>query len=344
MRASVVIRSYNRYQALAELLGLILGQKTSFDFEVVVVDQTTHATPAARTAILALARDPRVAWLTTPPLGGPAARNLGVRASVGEIIILIDDDDLPIGDDWLARHVANFADPQVIAVTGGERLKHGREPPYRNMPRARRRVLSLSPLMWQRVFCRIDVRKPVESVRGSNVAIRRSLIERVGLWDTGTRVEDELSFCYRLRARRRPAEIVLFDPAPRMLRRMDIPGGMDKRAMSVFRFARRHFDFFHGIVAHYHPWRFVLLYPVYALFLYGITADWRWDDVNRPKLQAIFELAGLAVGLPLVWLGWLASFLLGPRGGEHEPGLSEGRDQVTAARAAGKRFIADNSV
>ena len=81
----------------------------------------------------------------------------------------MDDDDLPEGDDWLAKHVANFADPACLAVTGGQRDLGKPDPPYPNMDRARH----------------------VETVHGGNTAIRRSVLERVGLWDECTPVEDE---------------------------------------------------------------------------------------------------------------------------------------------------------
>src|SRR5262245_33765831 len=93
-RVSVVVRSYNRLAALAELLDALLAQDHD-SFEVVVVEQSTvrPAEPAER--IAALARDERVTMLRHPPLGGPAARNVGVRAARGELLVFIDDDDLP---------------------------------------------------------------------------------------------------------------------------------------------------------------------------------------------------------------------------------------------------------
>lgn len=322
---SVVVRSYNRYEALAELLGALLAQKTTRSFEVVVVDQTTRATDAARARLAELARDPRVRLLPFPPLGGPRARNEGVRATRGALILLIDDDDLPDGDGWIDAHAKNFDDPHVVAVTGGERLEGGRQPPYRDMDRARRLVLSLSPLMWQRIYCRVDVRKEVESLRGSNVALRRSLIERVGLWDEGTPVEDELSFCYRLRARRQPGEKVLFDPEAQMLRRMNIPGGMDKRRMTPWRYAERHFTFFHAIVAHYHPLRFWLLYPAYVGLLLGVTTEWLWDDREGDASAAgkLATLGAFALSLPFAWLLW-GTRLLAKRI-KHGPAVHEPR-------------------
>src|SRR5688500_17121410 len=94
---SVVVRSYNRLAALVELLDRLRAQDHP-DFEVVVVEQSTErrAADAARIDALAAA-DPRIRILRSPPLGGPGARNAGVRAARGDVLVFIDDDDLPAG-------------------------------------------------------------------------------------------------------------------------------------------------------------------------------------------------------------------------------------------------------
>src|SRR4029079_17934702 len=173
-RISVIVRSYNRLPALAELLEALLAQDHD-SFEVVVIEQTTERAPADVARLAALARDPRIRILTHPPLGGPGARNAGVRSARGDLLVFIDDDDLPASTDWLRLHEANFGDPACLGVTG-RFVDDG--PPYVNMARARRQVLSFNVLKWQRVYARTDQRKRVESLMGGNVAIRRFTLER----------------------------------------------------------------------------------------------------------------------------------------------------------------------
>src|SRR4051794_7555081 len=69
-RLSVVVRSYNRLPALAELLEALLAQDHD-SFEVVVIEQSTIRVPHDVRRIDELARDPRVRVLSHPPLGGP---------------------------------------------------------------------------------------------------------------------------------------------------------------------------------------------------------------------------------------------------------------------------------
>lgn len=320
-RVSVIIRSYNRRRALCQLLHAVLSQRFT-DFEVVVVEQSTRLDPEVEPELAELARDPRVRVLHQPPLGGPRARNVGARAARGEILVLMDDDDLPLDDGWIDAHLVNFNDPNCVAVTGRwiPERPSGR-PPYRDMEAARRKVLSYTPvLMYQRVYAQVDRRRVVDSIFGGNVSIRREALARYGLWDECTSVEDELSLCYRFLRRRQPGEYAVFDPEAVMVRRVDIPGGMDKRYQSLLRYGWRHFEFLHNIIGHYFPVRFIALYPVYAGLLWYVMMDHLWmsEQVGRSPARKVAATVGVTLGLPLLCCAWLAR-LLGKRAREGAP-------------------------
>ena len=106
--ASIVVRSYNRLPALCELLEALLAQDApGVAFEIVVVEQSTQPpAPAVAARLAELAADPRVRVLRRPPLGGAGARNEGVRATRGRIVLLMDDDDLPGGPTRTASRSA----------------------------------------------------------------------------------------------------------------------------------------------------------------------------------------------------------------------------------------------
>lgn len=327
-RVSVVVRSYNRLATLSELLPVLLAQDHD-SFEIVVVEQSTVRPPADVARLDAIASDPRVRILRHEPLGGPRARNVGVRASRGEVIVFIDDDDLPVGRDWLRRHEANFADPRCLGATGRS-IWEGADPEapsYKNMDKARSRVLSFNFLKWQRVWVGADRRKIVESMHGGNAAIRRSTAERFGLWDECTMIEDEPSISFRINAGKRPDEYLVFDPEVLMVRRLNEPGGMAKRTLSGQAYARRVFTFMHNIIGHYFPVRFALLYPLYFLLTAHEASDWILNFSRRhPTLpRRLLALGGLYASLPLLWIGWLAaSWYQRLRHGEleHHPRLS----------------------
>jgi glycosyltransferase involved in cell wall biosynthesis len=310
--ASVVIRSYNRQPALCELLSALLAQDApGVRFEIVVVEQSTKpAAPEVLARLDELCADPRVRVLRRRPLGGAGARNEGVRATRGRIVLFMDDDDLPGGPTWLVTHLRNFDDPDCIAVSGRQVVGGGEtRAPYRNMEKARRQVMSYVPvLMWQRAWPRTDRRKRVVSMVGGNSAVRRSAMERFGLWDECTLIEDEQSFNYRVRRAKLPGEYMLFDPAPVMVRRFDVPGGMDKRHMTPRHMLRRIFDFQHDVLGHYFPVRFALLYPIYVIVAYAVAMDWVWNELaaRGTRRRRLWASVRLAAELPLVWTAWLS--------------------------------------
>ncbi|HEX4420318.1 MAG TPA: glycosyltransferase [Kofleriaceae bacterium] len=335
-RLSVIVRSYNRLPALAELLAALLAQDHD-SFEIVVIEQTTVRAPDDVARLDELARDPRVRVLIHPPLGGPGARNAGVRSARGDLLVFIDDDDLPATTDWLRRHEASFGDPRCLGVTG-QFVDDG--PPYVNMARARRQVLSFNVLKWQRVYARTDEKKRVESLMGGNAAIPRTTLERFGLWDECTPIEDEPSLSYRISAGKRDDEYLLFDPAPKMIRRLDVPGGMAKRTMSGPVYARRVFTFLHNIIGHYFPIRFALLYPAYIYFVAYHVIQWICSDSKKHQTLArrIWATAGIILALLPLWAVWVAEWWFRRiRDGEapHRPELSpSGGEPVSAALGA----------
>lgn len=307
-RASIVVGSHNRLDCLCELIERFLAQDFT-DFEVIVIEQSTRATAEQRQRLAELAHDPRIRICPRPPLGGAGARNEGCRLARADIIVAFDDDDLPASTSWLSTLLRNFDDPMCLGVSGRHILENGPIPPYANMARARRRVLSYSPLMWQRCFPRSDVRcETIENLMGGNSAVRRSVLERVGLWDAFARCENENSLWFRLRKQRRPGEYLVFDPDAVMIRRLDVAGGMAKRALGVLGFGWAMFEYFHKIIGYYHPLRFVALYPIYFAFFFWVICAWTWNESARYRgryLRAVLVLTGFALAQPVLWTVWL---------------------------------------
>jgi hypothetical protein len=98
-RVSVVVPTYQRADLLGEALASARAQ-TFADFELVVVDD--GSTDGTRAAVAGLARaDARIRYAWQPNAGVSAARNHGVRLARGEIVALLDADDV-----WRHDHLA----------------------------------------------------------------------------------------------------------------------------------------------------------------------------------------------------------------------------------------------
>src|SRR5215471_8388425 len=115
LTTSVLIPSFRRPAMLARCLRGLQAQTTPPD-EVFVIWQADDE--PTRTAAEALAGElPSLRVLHSPEAGVVPAENVALSAATGDVILLIDDDAVP-GPEWVARHLAHYADPTVGAVGG----------------------------------------------------------------------------------------------------------------------------------------------------------------------------------------------------------------------------------
>ncbi len=308
LKSTIVLRSYNRISACLEAASACLAQDY-VDFDLLILEQSESLSDPQRKQLETLAKHPRVTIAFRPPLGGPESRNEACRIATGDVIVMLDDDDLPASPGWLSALMKNFHDPKCLAVTG-RHLAGEKQPPYRFMRWAQKRVLSYSPLMWQRCCTRVDVRsQSIQNLHGTNSAIRRSVLQRFGMWDPCTTIEDENSLCFRILRGKSVDEYMVFDPEATIHRRLDIDGGLDKRQMTTSEYAHRIFVFLHNIIGHYHRTRFLALYPAYIGLLWWVTSEWILFESSHYQPRSLAEklLAStlLAVKLPILWPYWL---------------------------------------
>src|SRR5262249_35074273 len=108
VRASIVIPVRNRERTILDALQSALGQKTNFDFNVIVVDN--HSTDRT-TALLRDFDDPRLVHIV------PVRNDLGIGGCwneaiysnhCGRYVLQLDSDDLYANDGVLARIVAEL--------------------------------------------------------------------------------------------------------------------------------------------------------------------------------------------------------------------------------------------
>ena len=277
---SVVVRSYHRRDNMLALVRALLAQDYP-RFEVVVMEQSEWP-PDERAPLDQLANtDSRLRVLYSKPLGVGGARNAGWKAARFDVVLTIDDDDLPLGTQFIRGHAENYADPRVVAVTGRHVYAADERCGYRNRRRARRRCLSYNFFGYPHVYCRFDERvESVDWVHGSNGSVRRSVIERVGGWDDRATEHDEHPFCLPLHALLEPGERLVFDPRMVLLRNKDVPGGAAVRwagPRSTFQSWHR---YFHGLVTRHRPVRSRLLYPLFPLSSWFLAARWVWMDAR----------------------------------------------------------------
>src|SRR5262249_36355071 len=111
-RISVLVCTRNRGGRIAPCVRSILARPGA-DMELLVVDQS--ADEETRRGLEGI-RDPRLRYLRTPTRGLARARNVGIRASSGPIVLFTDDDCIA-EPDWVGAVIEEYdADPELDAV------------------------------------------------------------------------------------------------------------------------------------------------------------------------------------------------------------------------------------
>jgi glycosyltransferase involved in cell wall biosynthesis len=259
---TVAVRSYRRLPQLLELVPRLQQQRYP-RFEIVIIEQSVAERQRFRAELDALAADPRVRVLEYAPLGAAGARNEAARQSRGEILLFIDDDDIPLDPGWIMAHAKNYADPACVAVSGRHVLDVARDPAEYTTPRNVRLCLRYSWLKMPRGRTYHGQRiVGVTQVAGTNASIRKSAVERAGGWDDEAD-HDEDSFNFRFARIKHRSEYFVYDPEPAILRRLHIAGGLDRRQQDMYARLRVELRFSHAVIRRYFPVRFWTFYPLY---------------------------------------------------------------------------------
>jgi GT2 family glycosyltransferase len=202
---SVVICTRNRPDDLAACLASLDGQ-TRPPEEVVVVDASDDDGPARRVAAWAgSTRAPRVRVVRAAP-GLTRQRNLGVRASRGEVVTFLDD-DVVLAPGYLAAIAALFAgDPALGGAEGVVETPplHGR----RRLVNACRAAFGMNTLGRPRGvkrsgFVTYDAWpaavQAVDCLVGCNMSYRRAVLDRFRFdeWYDGYGLGEDCDFSYR---------------------------------------------------------------------------------------------------------------------------------------------------
>ena len=184
MKATVIVPTFNRAAALRRTLEALHLQVGRFgEFEVVVVDdcsgdETEEVVAAAKN------RGGRVRYMRHPRnMGRAVTRNDGILAASGDIVIFLDDDNVP-GNDFVRAHVechekvvaehvavmgnVSFADE---SIAGSNFARYVNEQYLGNRPRSARQDLDYENL-------------PARCFGTLNASVRREDAIRVGMFDT----------------------------------------------------------------------------------------------------------------------------------------------------------------
>jgi GT2 family glycosyltransferase len=219
---SIVIVSFNARDDLDRCLASLATAPPAIDHHILVVDNaSTDGTVAM------VRRDhPSVPVIGLPKNAGfAAANNAGIRATTGELILLLNSDTIvPAGAiDRLAACLgahpdAAAAGPRLVDGNGRAELSWGRM--IAPLTEARQKLtMTLYARRWGSVVRRIEAasrrERYVDWVSGACLLVRRPDAEAVGLLDERFFLyTEDVDFCAALRARGRR---ILFAPAAQVV-------------------------------------------------------------------------------------------------------------------------------
>jgi len=148
MNFSIVIPTYNRWDLVKECIDSILKTIDITDGEVIVVSNgCTDFTPGL---IASRYNNKNIYCIHWPkPLGYPKAVNMGMSAATGDVVILLNNDTVFLGNHWYEWLVEPFKTTPTAGVTGVIKRYQGGKP-------------------WILFFC---------------AAIKRDVINKIGLLD-----------------------------------------------------------------------------------------------------------------------------------------------------------------
>ena len=114
---SIVIPTYNRKEVLKECLDTLFNQNYQKDrYEIIVVnDGSTDGTDKLFEEYTK--KNSNLKFFTQENKGSYAARNVGTKNSIGEIICFTDDDCI-VDEDWVKNLVGAYTDENVGGVGG----------------------------------------------------------------------------------------------------------------------------------------------------------------------------------------------------------------------------------
>jgi GT2 family glycosyltransferase len=128
-RVSLVVCTKDKGHLLRQLSRALLAQDARIADLVIVSNNTTS--PHALETLRGLADHPKVKVLThDAPFNFSRLSNLGAAAASGDFLLFLNDDIVPVSDDWLGALLAPFREDPAVGVTGpllvypDERVQH----------------------------------------------------------------------------------------------------------------------------------------------------------------------------------------------------------------------------
>lgn len=185
-KASVIVCTYNRCESLRDTLSSLVHQcaDEGLDCDIIVVDN--NSTDGTKTVVEEVAgkSGKPVRYLFEPLQGKSHALNSGIRAACGDFIAFCDDDVIA-DSNWIQELYKAFVTFNADVVGGPVKPLWSSKPPkWLEDPARQFGPLAVLDRGERPIIAGEAERKAGNFLFGSNMAIRRSVFNEVGLFRT----------------------------------------------------------------------------------------------------------------------------------------------------------------
>jgi GT2 family glycosyltransferase len=237
MKVSIIIPTYNRNEMLCKTIANILLFEHQYH-ELIIVDQTKEHETQTRLYLDNLVSGKKIKYLYVDYPNLPNARNVGIQAASGDIILFFDD-DVEINKDTIPSHVSGFSLADVGCVTGKvivQNTKQDGNKVLENTGILKKRLKKLLFLFLKKRASYVgrlgilanysgDKTLPADSCIGCNMSFKKEAFIKCGLFDsnfTGNAVREDTDMSVRLR---RSGYKIMYIPQAAIVHYMDNTGG-----------------------------------------------------------------------------------------------------------------------
>jgi GT2 family glycosyltransferase len=251
---SIIIPTYNRTSSILLLLNSLKSQLTK-NVELIVVEQGTNNYLKISKHFSDIESKITYLFLKKPSL--TRARNMGINASKGKIVIFLDDDVI-VKDNLVSNHLKNYTNEQIGGVVGRVTTKD------QNIETKNYNVGKINILGSFSDGYSSDIMQEVDTVIGCNHSWRKDVLTKVGGFDekfTGNAIREDSDISLRIKKQN---YIIMFDPMCEVIHERAKTGGSRKSENRV----KWYFDFFSNETYFFLKHRPKILFPIMILIKY----------------------------------------------------------------------------
>ncbi|OLZ11685.1 glycosyltransferase family 2 protein [Sulfobacillus thermosulfidooxidans] len=193
---SIIIATYHRNESLVNTITDVLNLDYP-SYEILVIDQDPCHSPTVHDVLETWHKNHTIRWIQTPKPGLTRSRNIGITKSRGDLIIFVDDDVQIPDRQFLQGHVSLFLQNPHVGAVAGRVLEPGKKPLT-----VRRHIGWMGYSGMREPGFGSDFSAPAYSVRGCNMAFRKSALLHVGGFDeryTRSAFREDTDISFRIR-------------------------------------------------------------------------------------------------------------------------------------------------